>query len=45
MEKIVSRFRSKLVKMIRDAGIKLDDCSISPKISQVLLNWGYKLTE
>ena len=45
MEKIVSRFRSNLVKMIRDAGTKLDDFLISPKISQVLLRWGYKLTE
>ena len=30
-KKIVSRFKSKLVKMIRDAGSKLDDYSISPK--------------
>ena len=45
MEKIVSRFRSKLVKMIKDAGSKYDDHSISPKIRQILLHWGYKLTE
>ena len=45
MEKIVSRFRGKLVKMIRNAGSKYDDCSISPKIRQVLLHWGYELTE
>ena len=32
MEKIVSRFRGKLVKMIKDAGSKLDDYSISPKL-------------
>ena len=32
MEKIVSRFRGKLVKMIKDAGSKFDDYSISPKI-------------
>ena len=31
-KKIVSRFRGKLVKMIRDAGSKFDDYSISPKI-------------
>ena len=31
-KKIVSRFRSKLVKMIKDAGSKFDDYSISPKI-------------
>ena len=34
MEKIVSRFRGKLVKMIRDAGSKFDDYSVSPKIRQ-----------
>ena len=45
MKKIVSRFRGKLVKMIRDAGSKFDDYSISPKIRQILLHWGYKLTE
>ena len=41
----MSRFRGKLVKMIRDAGSKFDDCSISPKIRQILLHWGYELTE
>ena len=45
MEKIVSRFRGKLVKMIRNAGSKYDDFSISPKIRQVLLHWGYELTK
>ena len=45
MEKIVSRFRGKLVKKIRDAGSKFDDYSISPKIRQILLHWGYDLTE
>ena len=45
MEKIVSRFRCKLVKMIRDAGSKFDDYSISPKIKQILLHWGYDLKE
>ena len=44
-KKIVSRFRGKLVKMIRDAGSKFDDYSISPKIRQVLLHWGYELIE
>ena len=43
--KDMSRFRSKLVKMIRDAGSKFDDYSISPKIRQILLHWGYELTE
>ena len=45
MEKIVSRFRGKLVKMIRNAGSKFDDYSISPKIRQILLHWGYELTK
>ena len=44
-KKIVSRFRGKLVKMIRDAGSKFDDYSISSKIRQILLHWGYELTE
>ena len=44
-EKTVSRFRGKLVKMIKDDGSKHDDYSISPKIRQILLHWGYDLTE
>ena len=39
------RFRGKLVKMIKDAGSKFDDYSILPKIRQILLRWGYELTE
>ena len=45
MEKIVSRFRGKLVKMIKNSGSKFDDYSISPKVRQILLHWGYELTE
>ena len=41
----MSRFRCKLVKMIRDAGSKFGDYSISSKIRQILLHWGYELTE
>ena len=42
-KKIMSRFRGKLVKMIRNAGVtKFDNYSVSPKI---LLHWGYELTE
>ena len=41
----MSRFKVKLVKMIKDAGSKFDDYSISPKIRQILLHWGYELTE
>ena len=44
-KKIVSRFRGKLVKMIRDPGSKIDDYSISPKIRQILLHLGHELTE
>ena len=48
-KKIVSRFSGKLVKMIdadsKDAGSKFDDYSISLKIRQILLHWGYELTE
>ena len=44
-KKIVSRFRGKLVKMIRDAGSKFDDYLILSKIRQILLHWGYELTE
>ena len=31
--------------MINDTGSKFDDYSISPKIRQMLLHWGYELTE
>ena len=37
--------RGKLVKMIKGAGSKFDDYSISPQIRQILLHWGYELTE
>ena len=31
--------------MIRDDDSKFDDYSISPKIRQMLLHWGYELTQ
>ena len=31
--------------MIKYAGIKFDDYSISSKIKQILLHWGFELTE
>ena len=31
--------------MIRNANSKFDDYSISPKVRQILLHWGYELTE
>ena len=34
-----------MMMMIRDGDSKFDDYSISPKIRQILLHWGYELTE
>ena len=31
--------------MIKDINKKFDDYSISPKIRQILLHWGYELVE
>ena len=31
--------------MIKDKGAKYNDYSISPKIRQILLHWGYELIE
>ena len=46
MKKIVSRFRDKLVKIIiKNCCSKYNDYSISPKIGQILLHWGYELTK
>ena len=42
---IVSRFRGKLVKVVKDAVNRFDDYSVSPKIRQILLHQGYELTE
>ena len=42
---IVNRFRSVLVRMIKDKRAKFDDYSVSPKIRQILLHWGYELVE
>ena len=43
-KKIASKFRGKLVKMIKDHCSKFNDYSISPKIRQILLDWSYQLT-
>ena len=45
MEKNVSSFRGKLVKMIKNAGSKFHDYSVLSKIRQILLHCGYELTE
>ena len=44
-KKLLVDFRGKLVKMIKNSDSKYDDYSISPKIRQILLHWGYELTE
>ena len=44
-KRIVSRFRGKLEKMIKNPGSKYDDYSISPKIRQISLHCGYELTK
>ena len=44
MEKNVSRFKGKLVEMIRNADSKYDDYSIPLKIRHILLHWGYELS-
>ena len=31
--------------MVKDAGSKYDAYPISPKLRQILLHWGYELTE
>ena len=41
----MSRFRGKLVKMIKNSCSKYDDYSISLKIRQILLHCGYELTK
>ena len=42
---IANRFKGILVKMTKDKGTKFDDFSVSPKIRQILLHWGYELVE
>ena len=44
-KKVMGRFKGKLVKIIKEAGSKFDGYSISPKIRQILLYWGYEFTE
>ena len=42
---ILNRFKGILIQIIEDADSKFDDYSISSKIRQILLHWGYELTE
>ena len=44
-KKIVSRSKGKLVKMIKDAGSKFDNYSVSLTIRQILFHWVHELTE
>ena len=44
-KKIVSRFKGKLIKMIKDVDGRFDGYSISPKIRQTFLHWGYQLVK
>ena len=37
---IVNRFKSILIRMIKNKNAKYNDYSISPKIRQILLHWG-----
>ena len=43
--KNLCRFKGKLVEMIKYTGSKFDDYSVAPKLRQILLHWGYELTE
>ena len=45
MEKSCEQVQEKISQDVKDAGSKHDDYSISPKIRQILLHWGYELTE
>ena len=42
---IANRFKSILIRMIKNKGAKYDDYSILPKTRQILLHWGYELVE
>ena len=42
---IVSRFKDKLIKMIKDVNGIFNDYFISPAIRQILLHWSYELNE
>ena len=42
---IVSAFKGKLVKTIKNVNGRFDDYSISAKIRQILLHWGFELVE
>ena len=41
----MNKFRGKLVKKIKNSDNKYNNYSISSKIRQILLHWGYALTK
>ena len=41
----MSRFKVKLVEMIKDANSRFDYYSISPKLRHILLHWSYELVK
>ena len=43
MERNCKRFEDKFVKTIKDVNGRFDDYSISPKVRQISLHWGYEL--
>ena len=45
VEKNLSTYKGKLLKIIKNNNAKFDDYSLSPKIRKLLLHWGYKLTK
>ena len=44
-KEILNRFKGKLIKMTKGGNRRTDEHSISAKIRQILLHWGYKLVE
>ena len=44
-KEIVSKYNSKLIKVIKGVNGRFNNYSISPKVIQILLHWGYKLVE
>ena len=45
MEKTVSRFKGKLIQIVKDSNSNFNDYSISTKTKQILLHWDDELTK
>ena len=39
------RLKGKIVEIIKDVNGRFDSYSVSPKIRQILLHWGYEIVE